>query len=83
MSKEPIIEGEFRVVGEPPVREPIIKSWTNLWVFVLIIAIAFSVQYWRLMSDIREQERYAASDASGHPAAKEAATSGPVQHTLQ
>lgn len=83
MSNEPIIEGEFRVVGEPPVREPIIKSWTNLWVFVLIIAISFSVQYWRLMSDIREQERYAAGDTSGRPAAEETPASGAVQHPLQ
>lgn len=44
----PVIEGEFTVVGEPPVREPIIKSWANLWWFIIPpVAIGF-VRYCQL-----------------------------------
>lgn len=41
-NQPPVIEGEFTVVGEPPVREPIIKSWPALWWFIIPpVAIGF------------------------------------------
>lgn len=50
MQKEtpPLIEGEFRVVSEPPKREPIIKSWVNLWWFVGPTTVLGVLQYARI-----------------------------------
>ena len=38
----PIIEGDCQVVGEPPVREPIIKNWMGLfWFFAIPTGVGF------------------------------------------
>ena len=31
----PVIDGQFRIVDEGPVKEPIINSWPALWWFVI------------------------------------------------
>jgi hypothetical protein len=45
MRKEPpVIEGQFRVVGEKPRREPVILSWRNLAIFVASLVGAAAVR---------------------------------------
>lgn len=46
MRKEPppVIEGQFRVIGEAPKREPVILSWRNLAMFVGGLAGAAAVR---------------------------------------
>ena len=42
---QPVIDGEFTVVHEAPVREPIIKSWIGLWWFVIPPIAIIAVRY--------------------------------------
>lgn len=41
----PVIDGEFTVVHEAPVRDPIIKSWIGLWWFVIPPIAIIAVRY--------------------------------------
>lgn len=41
----PTIEGQFKVIGETPKREPIINSWPALWWFVIPPLAILAVRY--------------------------------------
>lgn len=41
--KEPI-EGQFSVIGEKPGREPVIRSWPDLWTFLAGLALVIAMK---------------------------------------
>lgn len=47
-TKPVVIDGEFQVIGEAPKREPVIKSWLNLIVFLVLTGGAMVLRYWQI-----------------------------------
>lgn len=43
------IEGQFRVLGEKPPYEPIIKDWRALWTFLAVFVIAVAIRTGSIM----------------------------------
>ena len=88
-----IIDAEFTVIdpgGSPsshsvPYSEPIVKSWWNLWMFVVMLAITFTVGLCSRYRELERQERLwgASSHAAGDRAAQQAPASGTVEHRGQ
>lgn len=64
------IEGQFRVLGEKPPYEPIIKDWRALWMFLGITALAVALNTGRIM--LENSRRESARDASRSAAAEQA-----------
>lgn len=50
------IEGQYRVVGEEPPYEPVIKSWSGLFWFVGLTALAIVLNYARITSENNRRE---------------------------
>lgn len=69
------IEGQFRVLGEKPPYEPIIKDWRALWMFLAVFVIAVAVRTGSIM--LENSSRDSARDA-GWSAAAEQATTRPL-----
>ncbi len=88
-----IIDAEFTVIdpgGSPsshfvPYREPIVKSWWNLWMFVAVLTITFSVGLCSRYRELERQERLwgAPSHATRDGAAQQAPASRTVEHLTQ
>lgn len=55
------IEGQFRVVGQAQ-RDPIIKNWRNLFIFLAVFVVAVAARTWQIES---ENERRAAASNTG------------------
>lgn len=73
------IEGQFRVLGEKPPYEPIIKDWQALWTFLAVFVIAVAVRTGSIM--LENSSRNSASDASWSAAAEQTpARSLPLEH---
>lgn len=88
-----IIDAEFTVIGSDglptshylPPREPIVKSWWNLWTFVVMLAITFAVGLCSRYRELEREERLwsAASHAARDRAAQQAPASGTIEHLPQ
>lgn len=49
--KPVVIDAEFRVVGEAPKPEPVIKSWAGLIVFLALTGGAIALRYWQIVTE--------------------------------
>lgn len=63
------IEGRFRVVGEKPPYEPIIKDWRGLWAFIGVFVVACLLNTGRIM--LENSRGDSPSDASRSAAAEQ------------
>lgn len=66
------IEGQFRVLGERPPYEPIIKDWRALWTFLAVFVIAVTVRTGWIM--LENSSRDSARDTSRGAASEQAPT---------
>lgn len=49
--EKPLIDSkDYRVIGEEPPREPIIKSWSGLAWFVGLFVFAVAARYYQIVS---------------------------------
>lgn len=76
------IEGRYRVLGDNPPYEPVIKDWRGLWLFVGLTVLAMVLNTARIMSESRLWD--GGGDASrGAPAEQSPARPNPVEHLTQ
>lgn len=76
------IEGHYRVLGDNPPYEPVIKDWRGLWLFVGLTVLAMVLNTARIMSESRLGE--GSGDASRSAPAEQTATRAhPVEYLAQ